>query len=468
MMYFAAEELSAHKARTPEGFILLSEVPIARCGTQIYGLGETTIEPGPDGYVHIDRKPEEVFRPETIASFNAKPIINDDFLHATGAVTPDNWKTASVGVVLDVRRGEGLQSDLMIADMLICDADAIEAIEAGKRQISCGYRCEYVKTGEGRGEQRFIVGNHVALVERARCGAICSIGDEEHSGVIMKLIDKIKCAFEKKDKAALDKALEEVPAGVLAHDAEGEGAEGHHVHVHLGQEHEKSGDHKWNDAELEKKFGEHDKRFGDLETTIGTNHKAVMDSIEGLTKSMKHGPADAAAEGEKEIEGSLKEEAPAGTGDAALTKDSSWMGSVFQETLSLAEIIAPGIRPLPTFDATVKPSITYLDICKLRQRALELGNHDPLTNGIILEIHGKELTADSFKTMSCTQVGTLFRAVGRMKMAANTNDQTKRQAAAASDKKETLPIGPGGRKPMTVAEMNEYNRAYYGQRSAAK
>jgi uncharacterized protein len=460
MMHFVAEELSAHMARTPEGFLLCSDVPIARTGVQDYGPGETGIEPGPDGLVHIERKPEEVFRPETIASFNAKPIINDEYLHATGGVTPDNWKNASVGIVLDVRRGEGTQSNLLLSDLLICDAEAIEAVESGKRQVSCGYQCKYITTGEGRGEQTYILGNHLCLVDRARCGIICSIGD-----TMKNILGKIKCAFESKDKAAFDNALALIPADAMAtltHDAEGEGAGGSHVHVHIdGKEDKPSNDRKFSDEDLEKKFEAHDKRFGDMETTIATNHKAVMDSLEGLKGSLTHGPVNDAEKTEKEKEREEELKAEAKDGADVKAKDSAWMGESFQETVALAEVIAPGIS-LPTFDTADPPTKTYDAICQLRKRALSFGNSEPATNAMITQVRGgKELTSDGLQGMKCPEARTLFLAVGAMKKAANASDTTRRTATADTKDRDTRELGPKGRPPRTVAELQEYARNYY-------
>ena len=50
------------------------------------------------------------------------------------------------GHIQNVRRGTGDQSDLMLADIIVKDEYAIQLIEEGLRQVSCGYDAEYEQT----------------------------------------------------------------------------------------------------------------------------------------------------------------------------------------------------------------------------------------------------------------------------------------------------------------------------------
>src|ERR1700761_439356 len=72
--YYTVEKLSARQSITKEGFLLCEAVPIARIGTMLYGPDETDSDPGKDDFVRIERDGSEVFRPETIASFEGKPV----------------------------------------------------------------------------------------------------------------------------------------------------------------------------------------------------------------------------------------------------------------------------------------------------------------------------------------------------------------------------------------------------------
>lgn len=190
---------------TPEGYLVCVGVPIARTGEMVYGAGETPIEPGPDGRVVIQRDAEEVFRPETIASFEGKSFT---VLHPKDFVDPSNWKELTNGLVQNVRRGTGEQENDLVADILVTDAEAIKLVKDGVREVSCGYDAEYIETGKGRGVQKNIVGNHVALVDEGRAGTSYAINDHKHQGAkrkgsSMKLGDKIKAIFAKAQDEAL-------------------------------------------------------------------------------------------------------------------------------------------------------------------------------------------------------------------------------------------------------------------------
>ena len=66
--------------------------------------------------------------------------------------------------------GEGIDNDLLLADLVITDPVAIEYINKELPEVSAGYEAEYEQTEPGRGVQREIVGNHTALVLRGRAG----------------------------------------------------------------------------------------------------------------------------------------------------------------------------------------------------------------------------------------------------------------------------------------------------------
>jgi uncharacterized protein len=172
--FYTTEKLSEHIAETPEGFLLCSDVPITRIGVFEYKDSEVPIKGNKDGLVKIQRDEDEVFAETTIKSFEGKPItINhpDDF------VTPENWNELAHGHLQNVKRGEGEQKDLLLADLLITTQKAIELVKSGLREVSCGYDAKYTELQEGLGKQTNIIGNHVALVIKGRAGGRCAIQD---------------------------------------------------------------------------------------------------------------------------------------------------------------------------------------------------------------------------------------------------------------------------------------------------
>jgi hypothetical protein len=169
---YYGSRISPNQTKTPEGYLILHNVPIARTGTQEY-LGS---EIGVDAErVTVNRTEEEVFSPATIASFEGKPVTSD---HPKEDVRPDNISQYLRGVTTNVRRGTGEESDLLLADLIIYDPILIAHIEAGKKEISCGYDCNYVPV-DNMYEQQQIRGNHVAVVDSGRAGPRVKIKDSE-------------------------------------------------------------------------------------------------------------------------------------------------------------------------------------------------------------------------------------------------------------------------------------------------
>lgn len=169
--FLTTEKISPLKEKTPEGYLLCRDVPISRVGSFEYSAAEVGL-PNIGHAVQVWRPEEQIFNPETIASFEAKPVVIG---HARFA-DPDNWREIAVGTTQNVRRGEGDKSDFLLADLLLTDRKAIEAVESGDlKEVSCGYDADMQETPQGI-EQIGIVGNHVALVVSARCSG-CKIGD---------------------------------------------------------------------------------------------------------------------------------------------------------------------------------------------------------------------------------------------------------------------------------------------------
>lgn len=205
MKFYTTSKISENMHETPEGYLVCVGVAIARTGEMIYGPDETPLEVGPDGKVIVRREADEVFRPETIASFEGKSVT---ILHPTDFVDPKNWANLTKGVMQNVRQGEGDQKDDLIADLLITDSEAINLVKNGLREVSCGYEAEYTQTGEGRGLQTKIIGNHLALVEQGRAGSTYAINDHKGKGLSMKLKEKIRTIFAKAQDEAMKVADE--------------------------------------------------------------------------------------------------------------------------------------------------------------------------------------------------------------------------------------------------------------------
>lgn len=153
--------------RLPNGFVR-AEGYLTRSGIFVYrdGQGKTVRELRP---------PEEVMHADSLASFGLMPVTNE---HPSELLTADNAKQYAVGSVSESVVPEG---DKVRAVLMITDASAIEALDAGKSELSCGYTADVVQeAGVWQGQpydavQRNIRGNHVALVDAGRAGPACAI-----------------------------------------------------------------------------------------------------------------------------------------------------------------------------------------------------------------------------------------------------------------------------------------------------
>ncbi|MCR5371505.1 MAG: DUF2213 domain-containing protein [Clostridium sp.] len=173
MQYYGTRLSENISRREPEGYLLCLNVPVARTGSQDYLPEELGLPSGP-GVISVFRTETEVFAPETLASFEGMPVTND---HPPDGVDIENIRRLQMGHAHNVRRGSGEESDLLLADLIITDERLIDAILAGKREISCGYTYE-LSEENGQYFQRRIRGNHIAVVDAGRAGPRVSIKDQ--------------------------------------------------------------------------------------------------------------------------------------------------------------------------------------------------------------------------------------------------------------------------------------------------
>ncbi len=183
--YFTSK-ISENLEETPEGFLIARDTVIARTGWQQYKVGELPQETASqlgvdvqDGNADIDlyRAAEDVFRPETLASFEGKPVTDN---HPPGFVEPNNFSEYARGHIQNVRRGrDALESGElpMIADVHITAEPLLSKVKNKLvRELSCGYDYSIRRDGD-KILQVDITGNHVAVVPKGRAGSEARIND---------------------------------------------------------------------------------------------------------------------------------------------------------------------------------------------------------------------------------------------------------------------------------------------------
>lgn len=171
MIYYYGTEISPNQIETGEGFLICKNVPIARTGKQIYRAADINLDGDPDREIDVNRYEEDVFDKAAIASFEGKPVTDG---HPSVEVDPSNYQQYAKGHAQRVHR----DGDFLVADLYINDPVLIDEIKNNvKREVSCGYMCNYVQDGNSW-RQTQIRGNHVAVVPRGRAGHEVSIKDE--------------------------------------------------------------------------------------------------------------------------------------------------------------------------------------------------------------------------------------------------------------------------------------------------
>jgi uncharacterized protein len=168
------------RATTADGFVRV-KARFARTGVQHYLAGEIGMtDRSANAKVGVYRPAEEVFAPASLATFAGVPVTNN---HPPVMLDTANTKKYMIGFSGDTLTEE---DGYMVGNLTLTDADAIKAFNAGRKEISNGYRSDIDWTAgtapDGTtydGIQRNIRGNHIAMVDAGRCGPACRIIDEK-------------------------------------------------------------------------------------------------------------------------------------------------------------------------------------------------------------------------------------------------------------------------------------------------
>lgn len=145
---------------TEEGYLIDNPI-VTTCGIFEYHNADGTIR-------RELRLPEEVFKEESLASYEGKPVIET---HDAGLITKDNVAYEEIGTILSKGYQDG---NNVRAKIIIHETDRLK--RNGARELSLGYKLTLDETpGTWNGQeydavQRNIVINHLAIVDTARAG----------------------------------------------------------------------------------------------------------------------------------------------------------------------------------------------------------------------------------------------------------------------------------------------------------
>ncbi|MDR0238129.1 DUF2213 domain-containing protein [Acinetobacter sp.] len=301
---------------TPEKYLLCRDVRLARTGILVYGDGEVPVKPDHTGLIQVYRGNDVLFSPTTISSTEGKPITDD---HPDDWVTPDNWKDLAKGTAHNIHQGNGEDAEYLIGDLLVMDQSAIDAVQGGKVEISLGYDAHYTEISPGKGVQSNIVVNHIALVDKGRCGSQCSIGDSFMSKKTQKAPWYQALLGAKK---TIDEALENTKP---TEDDESEETK---------DDDEESGTNT-GDSVINRQIL---KTLKTLDSRLGVLEKKTKDTENEETEDEDDEPTQ---------DDILKAEAAAKLSEEGVRNHT---GDSLKEVISRVEILSPGYR-IPTFDS---------------------------------------------------------------------------------------------------------------------
>ena len=183
-------QATTQRTITKDGFLVVPAT-ISKIGVFDYLATELGLRE--EGIKKVARTEKSLFSDETIKSFeNATLTIG----HPRDGVNAKNWKELSVGVVRNVKR----VGDELRAEAWIYDEAAIKTVqEHGVEQLSCGYDCDIKPSTvqDADFEMSPMIGNHVAIVAKGRCGGGVKLADEDKTimGKTAKFLDAFLGAF---------------------------------------------------------------------------------------------------------------------------------------------------------------------------------------------------------------------------------------------------------------------------------
>ncbi|MFM4124909.1 DUF2213 domain-containing protein [Klebsiella quasipneumoniae subsp. similipneumoniae] len=383
MKYFFTTRLGNTRYQLADGSVLFKDVPIGRTGEQVYGAEELPeIEPDSHGLIAVRRTPEEVFSERTIASFEGMAVTighPKDFNGNIIFVTPANWRQLANGHIQNVRRGSGEQSDLLLADVIVKTPEAIQAVEDGDDEVSCGYDADYRQISPGIAEQYAITGNHLALVPNGRAGSRCALGDSMPNKA-KNWWERLVRARKTNDAAEMANLIDNPPDTVTGDDDVSSSMTPGGVVINLSPQ---------SPMPAPALAG-----TGDEQEEIPAWGKALIEAVNKMTCTTTPATGDEDEEEKKEEEGKV-------TGDAAYRAD------LIQPGIQLPEKAKPTTfkrQVLASADQSLVRSIVGdADISKLKKATVDMA----FTAVSELAKNRNTKTVDSLQTQTATTVKTI-------------------------------------------------------------
>lgn len=180
--------MSARSRDLVNGWYEVPRNPLSKVGVFPY-LAKTINAPdahtNPNRVYQVYRPEEELGDPEAVKSFRLTPWVDDHAMLGNPEYDPSLTAPEKKGIHGVI--GEQTQYDpsdrTLYGNIRLWSSSLADAIDAGKKELSCGFRCVYeFVSGVFEGQpfdaiQRTIRGNHVASVQHGRMGPSVAVMD---------------------------------------------------------------------------------------------------------------------------------------------------------------------------------------------------------------------------------------------------------------------------------------------------
>ncbi len=462
-------ELGPNRALQPNGNLICYDVPLARAGWMMYGPGELKGLPlGKENMLYVERTVDELYSPKFVSSIMGAAVVDG---HPREDVTPSNWSTLAGGfAATNIRQGTTDDGEsVLLGDLVITRKDLIEELmrPGGRREVSLGYDADYTSVAPGVAVQKNLVCNHIALVDRGRCGPRCAIGDREYEPQPLKkettmttrktiasrprtpIVSEALASARQKAadaQAELDEIEEsETGTGELPGDT--------HIHIHTDP-----ATRGVSTADNDPDPDDTAARMTKLEKTVETLSATVGDSLKKVLEAVEKKTANAA---DDEDEGLTAEEIAAKKKKKRQsTGDSAALETGFKAVTAQAEVLVPGFR-MPTFDAALPREETIEAMCGARRKAMDAAYATADGAALINTVAG--LPTVDLASLDCKEVSVLFNAATGAKALLNQAKTTTNDGAANLDAGK----GKGGGEIISASALNKANEEFWSTRGGA-
>lgn len=374
------------------GWYTVMDNPLSKAG--VYTYSEASIVKGGDRTkrVGVLRAPEELNNEETIKSFRLLPWTDDHPTALLGAREQGLIPAEAKGVHGTIGEDVYFKDDTLYGNVKVWSEALARSISSGKRELSCGYQCDFVRQdGVYNGQpyqyvQKNIRGNHVASVDKGRMGSDVRVMDaaekftfsldmkesdmaakDEKNGLVKQIGDKEPTETEMKAKDAGGEVKDpegKAESGGEKEDLKPKGEKGGSTDKKVKDESEEKEKEKAKDENEEEEEGEDEDEDKKKEEMKAKSKDKAKDKAKDKEMEMAKGKGMDAAEVAALVDQRVAGIVPAMRREAAAKlklygRLSPIIGAFDHDEMSLSDMAAYGLKKVGAADA--KDPVTALD-----------------------------------------------------------------------------------------------------------